>query len=558
LVPYYWFLNLKEAGSNTLLKDDMAQYGLLRDKVTPGILRVNPDGLPIGFARQDEDQDLGMIKERHWMGLTCAACHTGAITPKPGSNPVKQGLIIIDGAPSTFNGGAFLSGLRDALQATADNPTRLRDLAYQVLKKKDGTSLKDIEARFKKYTQEMEKVFPLYIPQNLGGPGRLDCFGAIINRATVYDIKSNQSPPAKLDAPVDFPFIWYTDRQDRIQWFGDLPNKTWLDRLERNTGEVCGVFAQVVVAPQKRLLGRLKGYASSLNAKGLGRIDISVSSLTAPKWTDVFPAPDALAVNRGKVIFKGSCQAGGCHQDLAAKNQVASVLPTPLHQTQNSGQNLLPDLDTDANNTNMVHFTQSAAGVLEGTPSFVIAGPPLKAPVNANAIVGNVAAGMLIGRKGDVLAAYLDYLLRKTFGASYLQAQVSKSDKNKKMMTAQAEITSTALSKVITVEGSTTNSPPIVGYESRSLSGIWATAPYLHNGSVPNLFELLWPDLRESTFYVGSHVYDPEKAGFVTEKLPGSVQFDTSQPGNSNKGHTYGSTLSPGDRDDLLAYLKTL
>lgn len=95
-------------------------------------------------------------------------------------------------------------------------------------------------------------------------------------------------------------------------------------------------------------------------------------------------------------------------------------------------------------------------------------------------------------------------------------------------------------------------------YAARPLSGIWATAPYLHNGSVPSLYALLLPgDQRPTEFYTGNREYDPKNLGYLT--TPGAVgfRFDTQGNGNSNRGHEYGTSLSDDDRYALLEYLKT-
>ena len=97
-------------------------------------------------------------------------------------------------------------------------------------------------------------------------------------------------------------------------------------------------------------------------------------------------------------------------------------------------------------------------------------------------------------------------------------------------------------------------------YKGRSLNGIWATAPYLHNGSVPTLYDLLLPaDQRPKKFMVGSRKLDPDKVGFEhdLDKYNGFL-FDTSLPTNSNAGHEYGTGLTDPERKDLVAYLKTL
>jgi hypothetical protein len=89
------------------------------------------------------------------------------------------------------------------------------------------------------------------------------------------------------------------------------------------------------------------------------------------------------------------------------------------------------------------------------------------------------------------------------------------------------------------------------------LNGIWATAPYLHNGSVPTLKELLKkPEDRIGKFRVGDREFIPEEVGFRYDQGP--FEFDTALPGNSNAGHAYGTDLPLEDRESLLEYLKSL
>jgi hypothetical protein len=114
-------------------------------------------------------------------------------------------------------------------------------------------------------------------------------------------------------------------------------------------------------------------------------------------------------------------------------------------------------------------------------------------------------------------------------------------------------------------------SPPlsiISTYKARPLNGIWATAPFLHNGSVPNLYQLLLPaELRETTFRVGSNQFDPVNVGFVTDK---GFEFDATLLGNLNSGHS-GPLFTQGKMEEgsykdftdtermaLIEYMKTL
>ena len=100
------------------------------------------------------------------------------------------------------------------------------------------------------------------------------------------------------------------------------------------------------------------------------------------------------------------------------------------------------------------------------------------------------------------------------------------------------------------------------GYANMPLDGAWLRGPYLHNGSVPTLADLFKPpDQRPKTFYAGYDVYDYTNLGYVSSGPAAQAQgflFDTSLPGNSNEGHTYGTNLSAADKDALLEYMKTL
>jgi hypothetical protein len=101
-------------------------------------------------------------------------------------------------------------------------------------------------------------------------------------------------------------------------------------------------------------------------------------------------------------------------------------------------------------------------------------------------------------------------------------------------------------------------------YMARTLRGVWITAPYLHNGSVPTLYDLLHPEQRPAKFTVGTREYDPEKVGYRTDAAASAANawiFDTAMPGNSNIGHSgekFGTTLSEDQKSALLEYLKTL
>ena len=94
-------------------------------------------------------------------------------------------------------------------------------------------------------------------------------------------------------------------------------------------------------------------------------------------------------------------------------------------------------------------------------------------------------------------------------------------------------------------------------YRARPIAGIWATAPYLHNGSVPTLYDLLLPaGQRPPTFPLGHRDYDPVKLGYTTNVPNAGWTYSTAGSGNSNSGHEYGTQLAEPQRMQLLEYLK--
>jgi cytochrome c553 len=106
------------------------------------------------------------------------------------------------------------------------------------------------------------------------------------------------------------------------------------------------------------------------------------------------------------------------------------------------------------------------------------------------------------------------------------------------------------------------------GYVAPPLTGVWASAPYLHNGSVPTLAALLTPRERPARFLVGGHALDMQRVGLrlaADGRYPAGVHpfstpawTDTRQPGKSSAGHRYGEQLGAADKAALLEYLKLL
>ena len=106
--------------------------------------------------------------------------------------------------------------------------------------------------------------------------------------------------------------------------------------------------------------------------------------------------------------------------------------------------------------------------------------------------------------------------------------------------------------------------PPEQGaYEARVMQGIWAAAPYLHNGSVPSLAELLKPAAERVRQFKVGNAYDPANVGLATDQPTSNYTLNTTDcsdlnSGNSRCGHEYGTKLNDQEKKALLEYLKTL
>jgi hypothetical protein len=109
-----------------------------------------------------------------------------------------------------------------------------------------------------------------------------------------------------------------------------------------------------------------------------------------------------------------------------------------------------------------------------------------------------------------------------------------------------------------------------LAYPARPLDGYWSSGPFLHNGSVRTMYELLSPvGERAKSFWIGTREFDPVYLGFRNDQIEGAFLYDTSVPGNSNAGHEFrdaapntrgviGPYLTPDQRLDIIEYLKVL
>jgi len=603
LVPYDWFLHLEMPERNCKGEPDPSlnpgDWTLFRDAghmrslgyiPAPSDPVWNPDGLPIGFAKSP-------TADGDFMGPTCSACHSNLMV-------LNGRKVLVEGAPTLADLQGLNVGLAKALcsmdpakvrskasnreAAMADAEAQFKRFAERVLE--EGYTEEKAQALLKRVRKQTKKIqvrnarnytkpFPPY------GKGRLDALGAILNEVAVTAARAAvNSYPA--NAPVSYPFLWGTPQSDVVQWNGAVDNQSFgFGPLGRNVGEVVGVYGHVEVflteegeefeerlkleeeQRRERALQRgeeeevpvdqepqgltaplvemkrgaqLGGFESSVMVANLGSIERWISMLRSPKWPeDVLGRLDPAKVERGREIYMGKgakrVKCVGCHRLVARADQDKAYQSTMVR---------VPDIGTDpaaANNfllESRPRFqTPWITGRFEGMKKGVLSGDRYgKTFLYRGEALTTVVVGVILG----------DLFFDGLSGA-YRSRSVSE-----------------ATEVINPVD-------KLFRYKARPLTGIWATAPYLHNGSVASLAQLLTlEEDRDPTFCVGNREFDPQNVGFVSE-MDGngmckddqykSTLLDTSGFGASNSGHSsdrQGVKLRPEDKEALIEFLKTL
>lgn len=529
LLPYRWFLALEQAGSSELFRSDanIDRLGYLPAKPGPG--HWNPDGLPVGFAQTGQGAQA-------WVGLSCAACHTAQINYK--------GLgLRIDGGPTMADFDLFFGELIAAMAATQADAAKFQRFAQRVLgagaTPAEQQSLRQALAR---QLADASARQALNRPGHPAGHARLDAFGNIFNEVLVTALSQpgNARPP---DAPVSYPFLWDTPQHDKVQWNGSAPNGPFgLGELTRNVGEVLGVFGDLRIDN----CGRDRcDYPNHVDIRRLGDLEGWVRSLWSPQWNPGYLGPlDAARVQRGQALYKSHCIS--CHASIQRSDPFRRIT-AQMH-----------DVGTDAGMATAAAMRVGKTGVLQGT----LALPTLQrygAEASGGTLTVQGALGVLLSDRDATLAALLAQYQAQL--QDELRGGASRSSLNEQARRPTAEMLAQALSQGSRAQAATLAlaPPPTPNaiYKARPLNGIWATAPYLHNGSVATLRELLQPPAqRQRSFFVGSREFDPVNVGFDTRRGP--YRFDVSLPGNGNGGHDFGTALSASEKDELIEYLKSL
>lgn len=510
IMPLRWMQALKQPNGEPFMAESLGRYGYLPNSEIPG--------MPIGFAVAGSSG--GEV-----IGMTCSACHTRQITA---ANTAYR----IDGGPAIVDFQSFLADLDIAVNTVLASEMAFSEFAQAVLGHPPTPDEKaSLHQEVSEWLYPYHTLMTRALPPNAWGPARLDAVAMIFNRLTGLDLGP---PPThviaeniqRADAPVRYPFLWNSPVQDKTQWPGFADNGNDILGLSRNLGEVYGVFA--VFRPKKdrwHLLGVDYLNENSANFRGLNALEGLVKKIGPPKWPF---AIDAVLAKQGEAIYGWPKEQGGCTECHGIRPGVTRFFEQKTWATP------IQDVGTDTREYNILSWT-AQSGVLRGAEiPFVIS--PLEPRDKSINTLGLSVVGSIVQEYVPLTARQAQARPRSTFRFTPETADL---------------------------KGAFLPAVAPGAYESRVLHGIWATAPYLHNGSVPTLADLLKPTSeRPATFQVGP-AYDPVTVGLATDQTMFNYTLKTTDcsdrnSGNSRCGHEFGTQLSPPEKRALLEYLKVL
>jgi mono/diheme cytochrome c family protein len=526
---YDWFkaLELPFSQQRFAAPEYLARFGFLIDpnqRATPN----NPGNLPVGFARH---QNPGSQDE--FLDITCAACHTGELRFNGQAVRIDGGSAqhVLPSSVPTLRGGSFGQALVASLTSTYYNPWKFERFARNVLGQDYDARHQQLRKDFKVSLDTFLKVAwndthrGLYPTEE--GPGRTDAFGRIANASFGDAISPANYRVA--NAPVDYPQLWDMWTFDWVQWNGSAQQP-----MARNIGEALGVGATLNFfdANGQPLKGDAR-YPSSVRLRDLHLIEQTLQRLKPPAWPEeLLGAIDKTQAAKGRELFTENC--AGCHVPRSVQSegrwvQHLKMLPVEFIGTDPGAADNIADhrFDLTALQWDPAELAQLDVQ-LQPTPA------------------DSLDLSKLSSAKG------LAYVTAFVGNRAYRDANIP-----------------TAERPDMDGFGLPIGVRELRAYKARPLAGVWATAPFLHNGSVPSIYQLLSPqDERATTFYKGTFEYDPRHLGYRTEAFANGFMFDTRITGNHNSGHEFragtrgngviGRLLQPEERWALLEYLKVL
>lgn len=514
VLPLVFLEVLKSPRTGRSFLESLGAYGFLTTS-------TNAHDLPIGITQVTRDV-LGHQLE--FIGVNCAACHSGEIQ--------YQGRSLrMDGAPNLFSMEDLFQDAHRALQEILEDPERAFEFIREIIHRHHDA---------KKPGEFLEvSAAALSLLDSVNRADGLTPREQAIAREVGDAVRSGTPAPKSAAAPAA----------------GDVLDDV-AEKLLADVSSVVDGYAGFVA----RRLERLRIMADAINSgvdMGPGRGDSfgiirdllypdHGIQLDAPVSTPhLFGLADFQWIhwdgNTTSVMDRNYAQAIALGADYDPVTHASSVQPHNLDQLEQVARKIQPPawptnvfgpLDPAKLARGQALFTEHCARCHTEERVYPYAEVGTSLPRTTN----------VMGRVGDRPF----YVKLAASAASILAASYATN----RITPEQAH----GFERVPDPAWRTTG-----GYVARRLDGVWASPPYLHNASVPSLYDLLLPPAqRPKTFPVGHREFDPKKVGFINDVTQPVWTMDTGIPGNFNYGHEFGTQLPEDDRWALVEYLKSL
>ncbi len=568
--PLDWLKVLKNVHTGTFFLDSVDRFGLLPDP-------ENSDGLPVGLTAAPT-RDLRFVG--NMVGVNCAACHVGQIT-------YNGRAMRIDGATNMFDARAFFTELTDSTIATLADPVQFvafMSRLHENREKQEGASSSRVKKEVRSLiqhlaTEESEVSGPLFVK---------------IKEMMSHD---QQKDPLSLEDGIRDSKTTAEEWRNRL--LEDLPIKKDESFLEQKAKDLIAKIVKAsdagdspfdslselyinfrLLRAREEFLKRLKKLGDQMIVEGgPGRVDAFGTArywLFDPDYKPVTPVSyphiwgfeqvDWLHydANTTSVIERNVGQALGLGAVYDSKTLSSTILPQNLNDLEHLAAKITPPIwpdellgkvDREKFARGQKLFDQCCLKCHPRVPShqqapdllFDLTGDDAARAVGTDAWRALSFAENLPESdqpfSGQPYYKALGDALKGITDKAYEDSGISPSDRQKFEGNRVPRFRATKQ------------------YAGRPLVAIWASAPFLHNGSVPTIYDLLQPaEKRPKEFPVGQRDYDPVKLGYKTDVSDNSkFTYKTSQDGNRNVGHEgpgYGTGLSESEKWDLIEYLK--
>jgi mono/diheme cytochrome c family protein len=514
LMPYALLANLKSVKTGKPFLQEMGRFGFLADHAGP----TNPYTLPVGVtvSRSRNAATVGI----ETVGFNCAACHVAELT-------YHDKHVRIDGAPALINLQAYQIELKQSLDAVMKNPAELVALIVAAEKqqntKQKNTPNTPSDQEMGKYAGESEVLGAADVQAAANGDSAFHCVSSAVADAT------RPVPESTFEQQLKEDIVLLKARLAYLQ-----NGKLLVDGTEPGPGRVDALgAARNLLFPQYAVKMQ-----SPVSFPFIWSVPDNIGRKPADfRWihydgdtNSILERNIGQALGMGAVFnprtYESTLRIGNLHRlevlihKLQPPKWPAGVLGAIEESKAQKGEQIFNEKCAGC------HQDRMFAQIQIGTD-----------PNRANSF------GQPVGKVPfpQAVAPILEGLKKRAFvddGTS--AADQAGMDVNPAVWRATAQ------------------------YLARPLNGIWATAPYLHNGSVPTLYDLLHPDQRPAKFAMGNREFDPARVGYqsgLDATGPNVWIYDTTQPGNSNIGHSgdaFGTSLPEDQKSALLEYLKKL